>query len=101
MTLGVTASVPIWHRKYDAMTSEASREHLAARAGEEEVALLLPVLGVEVERLPTPSRHHIGHVFPLGGRPNGTEHYPQGVERGGARVGQAEQPCVLKSFGRR
>lgn len=44
VTLGVTASVPIWHRKYDAMTSEASREHLAARAGEEEVALRLDAM---------------------------------------------------------
>jgi cobalt-zinc-cadmium efflux system outer membrane protein len=44
VTLGVTASVPIWHRKYDAMTSEASREHLAARAGEEEVTLRLDAM---------------------------------------------------------
>jgi outer membrane protein TolC len=44
VTLGVTASVPIWHRKYDAMTSEASREHLAARAGEEEVELRLDAM---------------------------------------------------------
>lgn len=44
VTLGVTASVPIWHRKYDAMTSEASREHMAARAGEEEVALRLDAM---------------------------------------------------------
>jgi cobalt-zinc-cadmium efflux system outer membrane protein len=38
-TLGVTASVPLWHRKYDAMVSEASRQHSAAHASEEEVAL--------------------------------------------------------------
>jgi cobalt-zinc-cadmium efflux system outer membrane protein len=40
-TLGVTATVPIWHRKYDAMTAEASREHAAAHASEDEVALRL------------------------------------------------------------
>ena len=38
-TLGVTASVPLWHRKYDAMVSEASRQHTAAHASEDEVAL--------------------------------------------------------------
>jgi outer membrane protein TolC len=43
-TLGVTASVPIWHGKYDAMVSEASREHCAAHASEEEVALRLDAL---------------------------------------------------------
>lgn len=43
-TLGVTASIPIWHRKYDAMTSEASREHFAAHASEDEVALKLDAL---------------------------------------------------------
>lgn len=44
LTLGVTASVPIWHSKYDAMTSEASREHYAAHASEDEVALRLDAL---------------------------------------------------------
>ena len=44
VTLGVTASVPIWHSKYDAMTSEASREHFAARASEDEVALRLDAM---------------------------------------------------------
>ena len=44
LTLGVTASVPIWHRKYDAMLSEASREHYAAHASEDEVALRLDAL---------------------------------------------------------
>lgn len=38
-TLGITASVPLWHRKNDAMVSEASRQHAAAHASEEEVAL--------------------------------------------------------------
>jgi outer membrane protein TolC len=38
-TLGVTASVPLWHRKYDAMVSEASRQHTAAHASEDEVSL--------------------------------------------------------------
>jgi len=40
-TLGVTASVPIWRRKYDAMTAEASRGHYAAHASEDEIALRL------------------------------------------------------------
>jgi len=44
LTLGVTASVPIWHGKYNAMVSEASREHYAAHASEEEVALRLDAL---------------------------------------------------------
>ena len=44
LTLGVTASVPIWHSKYDAMSSEASREHSAAHASEDEVALRLDAL---------------------------------------------------------
>jgi len=43
-TLGVTASIPIWHRKYDAISSEASREHSAAHASEDEVALQLDAL---------------------------------------------------------
>jgi outer membrane protein TolC len=43
-TLGVTASIPIWHAKYDAMVSEASREHCAAHASEDEVALRLDAL---------------------------------------------------------
>jgi outer membrane protein, heavy metal efflux system len=44
VTLGVSATLPIWNRKYNAMTSEASREHLASRAGEEEVALRLDAM---------------------------------------------------------
>ena len=43
-TLGVTASVPLWHGKYDAMLSEASRKHNAAHASEDEVALRLDAL---------------------------------------------------------
>lgn len=43
-TLGVTASIPIWHRKYDAMTAEASSEHTAAHASEDEVALRLDAM---------------------------------------------------------
>ena len=43
-TLGVTASIPMWHRKYDAITAEASREHAAAHASEDEVALRLDAL---------------------------------------------------------
>jgi outer membrane protein TolC len=37
-SLGFSTNLPIYHRKYDAMTSEASREHFAAHASEEEVA---------------------------------------------------------------
>lgn len=40
-TLGVSATIPLWHRKYDAMAAEASREHSAAHASEDEVALRL------------------------------------------------------------
>jgi outer membrane protein, heavy metal efflux system len=40
-TLGVTASLPIWYRKYDAITAEATRQHCAAHASEDEVALRL------------------------------------------------------------
>jgi outer membrane protein TolC len=43
-TLGVTASIPLWRQKYDAMHSEASREHYAAHATEDEVALELDAL---------------------------------------------------------
>jgi outer membrane protein TolC len=39
--LGVTASVPLWREKYDAMYAEASRVHRAAHASEEEVVLQL------------------------------------------------------------
>jgi cobalt-zinc-cadmium efflux system outer membrane protein len=37
-TIGVTASIPLHHRKYDAIAAEASRQHLAAYASEEEIA---------------------------------------------------------------
>jgi cobalt-zinc-cadmium efflux system outer membrane protein len=37
-TIGVTASIPLWHRKYDAISAEASRQHMAAHATEEEAA---------------------------------------------------------------
>ena len=39
--LGFAATVPIHHRKYDAIVSEAAREHNAAHASEDEVALRL------------------------------------------------------------
>lgn len=38
-TVGVTTTVPLWKRKYDAITTEASRKHSAAHATEEETAL--------------------------------------------------------------
>ncbi len=44
LTLGFTASVPVGQRKYDAMTSEASREHYAAHASEDEIALRLEAM---------------------------------------------------------
>lgn len=40
-TLGVSTTLPIWHREYDAMVSEASRQHFAAHASEDEVVLRL------------------------------------------------------------
>jgi outer membrane protein TolC len=39
--LGFSTNLPIYHRKYDAMLSEASRQHFAAHASEDEVALRL------------------------------------------------------------
>lgn len=44
LTLGVTASIPIWHRKYDAMTAEATLDHYAAHASEDEIVLKLDAL---------------------------------------------------------
>jgi len=44
LMLSVSASLPIWHRKYDAMVSEALREHCAAHASEEEIAQRLDAL---------------------------------------------------------
>jgi outer membrane protein TolC len=44
MTVGVSATIPIWHHKYNAMVSEASREHYAAHASEDEVVLKLDAL---------------------------------------------------------
>ena len=43
-TLNVTTSLPIWHRKYDALDSEACRRHFAAHASEDEVALRIDAL---------------------------------------------------------
>jgi outer membrane protein TolC len=40
-TVGVTATLPIWHHKYDAMLSEAASENAAAFATVDEVALQL------------------------------------------------------------
>jgi outer membrane protein TolC len=37
-TVGVSTSVPLWHHKYNAMLAEASQQHVAAFASEEEVA---------------------------------------------------------------
>jgi outer membrane protein TolC len=42
--LGVTTTLPIWDRKYDAMTAEASREHYAAHASADEVAARVDAL---------------------------------------------------------
>ena len=43
-TLGVTASIPMWQSKYDAMTAEASSQYTAAHASEDEVALKLDAI---------------------------------------------------------
>jgi outer membrane protein TolC len=44
VTLAASASIPLWHRKYDAMVSDASREHYAAHASEDEISLRLDAL---------------------------------------------------------
>jgi outer membrane protein TolC len=44
VTLAASASIPLWHRKYDAIVSEASREHRAAHASEAEISLRLDAL---------------------------------------------------------
>ena len=38
-TLNVSSTLPIWHRKNDAMVNEATRQHYAAHATEDEVSL--------------------------------------------------------------
>ncbi|MGV3484656.1 MAG: TolC family protein [Planctomycetaceae bacterium] len=43
-TLGVTATAPVWHRKYDAISAEASHQHAAAHASEDEVAQRIEAL---------------------------------------------------------
>lgn len=43
-TLGVAATIPLWHRKYNAMSAEASRDHAAAHASEDDVALRVDAL---------------------------------------------------------
>jgi outer membrane protein TolC len=48
LTLGFSASIPLWDQKYDAMISEASSEHMAAHASEEEIALRLDALLVDL-----------------------------------------------------
>jgi outer membrane protein TolC len=42
--LGVTTTLPIWRRPYDAMVSEASSRHFAAHASEDEIAARLDAL---------------------------------------------------------
>jgi cobalt-zinc-cadmium efflux system outer membrane protein len=44
LTLGVTASIPVLQSKYDAMSAEASREHYAAHASEDEIVSRLDAL---------------------------------------------------------
>jgi outer membrane protein, heavy metal efflux system len=43
-TLGVMASIPMWHGKYEAMAAEATRDYSAAQASEDEVALRIDAL---------------------------------------------------------
>jgi len=47
-TVGVTTTVPLWKRKYDAIRDEASRKHDAAHASEEETALEIDALLYEL-----------------------------------------------------
>jgi outer membrane protein TolC len=47
-TVGVTTTVPLWKRKYDAIRDEASRKHYAAHASEEETALEIDALLYEL-----------------------------------------------------
>jgi outer membrane protein TolC len=44
VAVGMSASIPIWQGKYNAMRSEAIRQHNAASASEEEVALRIDAL---------------------------------------------------------
>lgn len=43
-TVGFTATVPVWRNKYRAMVSEATRQHFAAHASEDEVMLRLDAM---------------------------------------------------------
>jgi outer membrane protein, heavy metal efflux system len=43
-TLGASASIPLYRRKYDAILAEAKREHAATHASEEEIALRLDAM---------------------------------------------------------
>jgi outer membrane protein TolC len=58
-TLGVTASLPLWHGKYDAMVSEATRQHSAAHASEEEVALRYDALLRELWEQASAEQHTV------------------------------------------
>jgi outer membrane protein TolC len=44
LTLGVSGNIPISNKKYHALVSEASREHYAAHASEDEIVLRLDAL---------------------------------------------------------
>jgi outer membrane protein, heavy metal efflux system len=44
LALSVSGNLPVRNRKYDAMVSEASREHYAAHASEDEISLRLDAL---------------------------------------------------------
>ena len=47
-TVGVTTTVPLWKRKYDAIRDEATRKHYAAHASEEEASLQIDALLYEL-----------------------------------------------------
>ncbi|MBL9080580.1 MAG: TolC family protein [Planctomycetales bacterium] len=47
-TLGVTTTVPLWKRKYDAVSTEATRKHYAAHASEEETRLQVDAMLYEL-----------------------------------------------------
>jgi outer membrane protein TolC len=44
MMLSVSTTLPVWRSKYDAMFCEASRQHMAANASEDEIALRLDAM---------------------------------------------------------
>ncbi len=48
LTVGMSATIPIWHGKYNAMEAEASRQHRAAHASEDEIEQRLDAMLVDL-----------------------------------------------------